>query len=332
VSASLDRPLLTVAVPTYNGANHLTQALQSILSQEGVAFELIVSDDRSTDETLEVVRKTAGDKARIEINSERLGLAGNWNRSVALARAPLVAVFHQDDVMLRGHLSAHVSAFTGDARIGLVASASSVIDDAGMEVPPTVVERGGLGPEDRLIEAGGLAEFMAGGNPLRCSAVTLRVDAFHDLGGFDPTYRYVVDWDLWIRLSRQWKVAWLARSSVLVRWHRGSETHRFKTGTADLDETARLLELFFAVDFEYHPDAARLLRNANARLARAFLNRADDALRAGLPDLAADCLRRATERSPGVIKTIVGDPRLCVRMGALAVAPRVAARFFTRPG
>ena len=103
--ASPTSPILTVAVPTCNGARHLAEALRSILAQEGVAFELLVSDDRSDDDTLEVVRAAAGDRVRIEVNSERLGLAGNWNRCVALARTPLVAIFHQDDVMLPGHLA-----------------------------------------------------------------------------------------------------------------------------------------------------------------------------------------------------------------------------------
>jgi hypothetical protein len=161
--------------------------------------------------------------------------------------------------------------------------------------------------------------------------VTLRVAAFHDSGRFDTSYRYVVDWDLWMRLSRRWKVAWRARPSVLVRWHRGSETHRFKTGMADLDETARLSESLFADDLRDHPDKAGLRQTANARLARAFLNRADDALRAGLPELAAASLRRATECSPGIITSILRDPRLSVRMAALSAAPRLAARFFGRP-
>jgi glycosyltransferase involved in cell wall biosynthesis len=331
VAASLDRKLLTVAVPTCNGAPHLAAAIQSILSQDGVPFELLVSDDRSDDDTIAVARAAAGDRARIEINSERLGLAGNWNRSVALAQTRLVTVFHQDDVMLEGHLSAHAAAFTGDNQIGLVASASGVIDESGNEVPPTVVERGGLGPADRLIEPGRLAEAMAAGNPMRCSAVTLRVDAFHDSGGFDPSYRYVVDWDLWIRLSRRWKVGWLAQPTVLVRWHRASETHRFKTGMADLNETARMSESLFAVDLADHPNVTALRRAANERLARAFLNRADDALRAGLPDLAAEALRRATKLSPGLIKTILRDPRLSLRMAAVSAAPRLAARLFARP-
>ena len=100
---------MTVAIPTCNGASHVAEAIRGILAQEGVAFELVISDDRSDDDTLALVRRAAGDRARIEVNSERLGLAGNWNRCAALARTPIVAIFHQDDVMLAGHLSAHVS-------------------------------------------------------------------------------------------------------------------------------------------------------------------------------------------------------------------------------
>ncbi len=76
--------IVTVAVPTFNGGRHLAEALGGILAQRGVAFELLVSDDRSDDNTLEVVRAAAGDRVRIEVNSERLGLAGNWNRCAAL--------------------------------------------------------------------------------------------------------------------------------------------------------------------------------------------------------------------------------------------------------
>ncbi len=116
-----------------------------------------------------------------------------------------------------------------------------------------------------------------------------------------------------------------------VRWHPASETHRFKTGLADLDETARMLETLFELDLKDDPDVARLRRAAHDRLARAFLNRADDALRAGLPELARDALRKGFHCSPRVIKTILGDPRLCVKMAALTIAPRLARAFRTSP-
>jgi len=330
LAASPPGSLLTVAVPTCNGAAHLAEALRSILAQAGVAFDLIVSDDRSDDDTLDVVRAVAADRARIEVNSERLGLAGNWNRCAALARTPFVAVFHQDDVMSPGHLAAHVAALTSDDSLGLVASAADVIDERGERVPESVVEPGGLGSADRLCEPNQLALAMAAGNPLRCSAVTLRVATFAELGGFDPSYRYVVDWDFWLRVSRRWKIAWLARPTVQIRWHPRSETHRFQAGTADLDETARLLEQLFSLDLKDLPDVAQLRDSANARLGRAFLNRAHDALHAGRSELARQALRSGLKRSPGLIKFILRDPRLCVQMAALAAAPRLAARLFAR--
>ena len=95
-------PRLTVALPTFDGSRHLGDALAGILEQQDVAFDLIVSDDRSDDETLAIVRERTGDRARILVNSERLGLAGNWNRCVELSRTEWVAIFHQDDVMRPG--------------------------------------------------------------------------------------------------------------------------------------------------------------------------------------------------------------------------------------
>jgi len=321
---------LTVAIPTCNGAAHLAEALKSILSQQDVSFDLVVSDDRSDDETLDMVRSLAGDRVRISVNSERLGLAGNWNQCVCLASTPFVAVFHQDDVMCAGHLAAQLKALSSDDSVGLAASASTVIDEHGAPVAESIVGRGGLGPLDRVFAPGELAAWMVCGNPLRCSAVTLRVAAHAGVGGFNPAYRYVVDWDCWLRVSRKWKIAWLSRPTVEIRWHRGSETHRFTEGTADLDENGLVLEQLVAVDWKDRPDLPQLRRTARGRLARAFLSRAHDALLAGRPELARKALSRGLKCSPGLVAAILADPRLCIKMAAVATSPTLAARIFRR--
>jgi hypothetical protein len=205
-----------------------------------------------------------------------------------------------------------------------------VIDERGEAVSPAVVDPGGLGPVDRLFEPGELARTMAAGNPLRCSAVTLRIAAIRQAGGFDPRLRYVVDWDCWLRLSGKWRVEWLARTTVQIRWHPASETHRFKAGLADLDETSCMLERLFGHDLRERTDVADLRRAAHARLGRAFLNRAHDALRVGHSALAREALARGIHCSGSVIRTILSDPRLLVEMGALAIAPGIAARVFAQ--
>jgi glycosyltransferase involved in cell wall biosynthesis len=302
---------LTVAMPTCDGARHVADALRGILAQPG-AFDIVVSDDRSNDETLSVVRSVAGDRARIHVNSERLGLAGNWNRCVELSSTPWVATFHQDDVMLPGHIEAHLAAIAARPDVGMVGGSVDVIDDAGEHIPPAVISRGVLGPSDRTFEAGSFVAELAVENPVRCSAVTLARAAHAKLGGFDPDYRYAVDWEFWLRLARKWAVAWLAQPTVAVRWHPGSETHRFKRGTADLDEVSRLLaELYAGRTISETP---RLRRLARRNLSRAYTNRAYEAARAGDRALVRTCLARALGLAPMSIVQILADPRLAARL------------------
>lgn len=324
-----DVPALTVALPTCNGGRHLAETLRSILAQQEVAFDLIVSDDRSDDDTLDVVRAEAGDRARVVVNPERLGLAGNWNRCVTLSRTPLVAIFHQDDVMRPGHLAAHLAAFR-TPEVGLVCGSADVIDSEGSPVPDSIVGRGDLGPTDRYFPPGAFVRELAVGNPVRCSGVTIKGEAHAKVGGFDPSYRYAVDWDFWIQVARFWGVAWLARPTVAIRWHLASETHRFQTGTTDLDEQVRLLHWLYLVEGHRLNDAPALRKAADHRLAHAFLNRAQVLLRAGDGPGARTCLSRAVGFWPGIIGKVLRDPRLAVQMAALTAAPNLAGRWLKR--
>ena len=313
-----------------NGTRHIRDTLGGILKQEGVAFDLIVRDDRSEDDTLAVVREMAGDRVKVIVNSDRLGLAGNWNRCVTASRTPLVAVIHQDDVLLPGHLLRHRLAFDSAPSIGLVASASTVVDELNRDVPATVVDRGGLGPTDRLFAPGEALWAMAAGNPLRCSAVSIRVAAHADVGGFNPGLRYVVDWEFWLRVARRWSVAWLAKPTVAVRWHLASETHRFQTGTTDLEETERILQDLARMPSTDAIAAERIAKDARRRLARAYLNRAQVAARGGDGRLAGHCFVRSLKLSPRLFGGLVRDPRLAGQMAAVLLLPGVAGRWLRR--
>lgn len=314
---------LTVAIPTFNGETHLAETLAGILAQGDAAFDLLVVDDRSDDGTPELVRALAGDRARIEINPECLGLAGNWNRCVALAQTPWIAIFHQDDLTRPGDLSQRLEAIArADESTGLIAGRADVVDHRGRAVPSNIVDPGGLpshSSEPFLDFAPGtFVPPLSQRNILRCSAVTTSKRAHEAVGGFDPSYRYVVDWDFWLRVARRFAVTWInAPAKVSVRWHAASETHRFKAGLDDLEETERLLSTL----------PARPSKVTNRLLSRAYLNRAHDALRAGQTDLAREALKRALRLAPSIAATILADPRLAVQMGTLALAPGLARRW-----
>lgn len=316
-------PKLTVAIPTFNGEAHLAETLAGILAQGDAAFDLLVVDDRSDDGTRELVRALAGDRARIEINPERLGLAGNWNRCVALSQTPWVAIFHQDDLTRPGDFAQRLEAIQrASESAGLIAGPADVVDQRGRAVPSNIVDPGGLPG----VSSGEFVDYppsafvphLSQRNILRCSVVTTSKKAHEAVGGFDPSYRYVVDWDFWLRVARRFAVTWInAPAKVSVRWHAASETHRFKAGLDDLEETERLLATLPAP-----PSQA-----TNRLLSRAYLNRAHDALRAGQTSLAREALKRSLRLAPSILGTILADPRLAVQMGTLALTPGLACRW-----
>ena len=143
-----------------------------------------------------------------------------------------------------------------------------------------------------------------------------------EVGGFDPSYRYVVDWDFWLRVAATWDVDWLHAPTVDIRWHLRSETHRFATGLADLDETARLLDALFASDGRDWPDASALQARGRSSPGRACLNRAHVALKGGDAGLAPDWRWACAAVLAGDRGTIARDPRLAVQMAARARSRR----------
>ena len=231
--------------------------------------------------------------------------------------------------MKPGHLAAHVAAFAGDEAIGLVASASEVIDERGDPVAETVVGRGGLGPVNRIFPAGTLASAMVEGNPLRCSAVTIRRAAFDDVGGFDPRFRYVVDWDFWLRVSRRWKVAWLARPTV---------TGPLACGQRDASLQGRHGRPGRIGDDAGDP----VLRRSESGLGRpSATTHRNPPARPRVPDPRPrrpprrplrpgprGASPRIRDLAPSQVSTMLREPRLGIQLGTLALAPTLARRLF----
>ena len=108
---------ISVALATYNGARYLDEQLASIEAQTHLPAEIVVSDDGSTDTTLEIVRAfaaRAGFSVRILENRERLGFADNFLRAAETCSFPLIAFCDQDDVWLPDKLERALKRLTVD--------------------------------------------------------------------------------------------------------------------------------------------------------------------------------------------------------------------------
>ena len=112
------RPWLSVVVPTYNGAAHLAEALESIRVQSDDGIEVIAVDDGSTDATPDILERFARSMPLRVVRSDHVG---NWvavtNRGLRMALGAYCSFLHQDDLWMPGRMDAldhHVAAGTKD--------------------------------------------------------------------------------------------------------------------------------------------------------------------------------------------------------------------------
>jgi glycosyltransferase involved in cell wall biosynthesis len=284
---------VTVCIPTYNGARHIAETVQSVLAQTMRDFECIVMDDASDDDTLEVVAGFNDSRIRIVCNRERAGACANRNRCFALAGGDYICMLDQDDVMLPENLEAKVRVLDADPAVSFVHSAIEVlVEPPATDAPPALT-----GPADYV--ADGRAYFrklLLEGNHVCLSAVLARRDALAGVGGFDADLRYSGDYAVWMKLCVNRRVGFLARPLLKYRWH-GSNVSR--TFTADHKQDQIHLAARRAVEFYLAnggPDG-ECLEHALESVSRA--NRIAARLDEGRVWLAEQCRRLEEEGTEG---------------------------------
>jgi len=129
---------ISIAMATYNGAAFLGEQLDSIISQRHLPGELIVCDDHSTDQTLQILRDYASRSpfpVRIEVNEQRLGSTKNFEKAIGLCTGDIIALCDQDDVWLPHKLQTIAARFEREADLGLLFSNGYLIDGDGAPLP-----------------------------------------------------------------------------------------------------------------------------------------------------------------------------------------------------
>lgn len=123
---------LSVALCTYNGERFLREQLDSIAAQARLPDELVVSDDRSTDGTRQLVESFAAGapfRVRLHVNEVNVGPARNFDNAIKLCEGDVIALCDQDDVWLPEKLRRMEEVFAADADAGLVFSDALVVGE-----------------------------------------------------------------------------------------------------------------------------------------------------------------------------------------------------------
>ncbi len=211
---------ISIVLPTYNGARFLREALDSIAAQSVFDWELILGDDGSSDETVAVAESWARSDPRVRLirHPRRLGIFGNLNALFAEARAPLVKIYCQDDVMQPTCLERQAAFMERRPGIGF----SRVLQTKGETASFAEQDAGLLGlPEVIPPEAAALVFFLHGNVPGNLSNVMVRRAAWAEAGGFREDLPYAGDMEFWFRLGRTAPFGIVPERLNYVRSHDG---------------------------------------------------------------------------------------------------------------
>lgn len=240
-------PTVSVIMPTFNDAPTLSAAVDSILAQTYRAFEFIIIDDASTDETHDLLMQYARQDGRIRLlrNNQNLGLSQSLNRGLERARGELIARMDSDDRSAPERLERQVSFLQDHPEIGLLGTQPRFIDDAGRPLPhwtwtaPTCHDA--------------IAWQLLDSNPLVHPSVVIRAGLLRAAGGYDPAFPRGQDMELWTRLVMTTRCANLDESFVDYRVSVGSFATKLSAMAPLIQQVAqryveRLLERAVSVE------------------------------------------------------------------------------------
>lgn len=191
-------PRLTVVIPAFNGVDTLPEALESVRRQSWTDWQVIVSDDKSEDGTVALVRALGDPRVQVLEAEHNTGPGPARNRALAHVDTELVAFLDADDIWLPGYLETQVGRYDnersrGGAPVGAVAC-DALVENDGVVESKTYYESFGR----RQIEPV-TVEGLLRRNTVFISCVVAR-EVGEAVGWFDPELFVSEDYDLWLRI------------------------------------------------------------------------------------------------------------------------------------
>lgn len=251
MTTPMARPLVSICIPTYNGATFLAAAIDSVLNQTYGDFELWVVDDKSTDNTPAMVARYADPRLHYLRNAQNLGPQGNWNRCLELVQGKYFKLLPHDDLLATDCLKNQVAILEADTskELALVFGSREIIGPEGQ----FIMKRGLSGSTTGRISARSLAKrcIRAGTNLIgEPGNGLIRSEVIPKVGAYDARYPYLVDLDYWFRVLLQGDAYYLSARTSSFRISSGSwsvaiggkQYQDFK-GFVDKYRTESLLEI-----------------------------------------------------------------------------------------
>jgi glycosyltransferase involved in cell wall biosynthesis len=194
-------PKVSVVIKAYNHAAYVRQTIQSVLDQSFQDFEIVVTDDASTDATADIVREFKDPRIDLQVLPRNHGISIAMNTTIARARGEYLAILNSDDYALPGRLEKQVALLEANPDVSVSFGMPLPIDDNGME---TKAFNSFIVPADPegATRAAWLRYLFYQGNCFCGPSGMIRRTAYAAAGPYDPRFTNLQDYDMWIRMLK----------------------------------------------------------------------------------------------------------------------------------
>jgi glycosyltransferase involved in cell wall biosynthesis len=226
-------PKISVVMPVYNAQHYVQEAIESILSQTYTNFELLILNDQSTDDSLDVLMRMAALDCRIilvniEINS---GPAVVRNQGVAMSKGSYIAFMDADDVSMSNRFEKQIKLLDSRPDIAVCGSWFTLF---GENIEDQQIEH--FENHDDL-KVHFLNECYVGNPTVMC-----RKEVFES-GQFNRTYFPMDDYELWSRLIAKHHFYNIQESLLRYRWHQNNISSTKKVNLKEIHNKIRINQL-----------------------------------------------------------------------------------------
>lgn len=236
---------ISIITPSYNLARFIARTIDSVISQAGdFELEYLVIDGGSTDGTLDLLKKYQQDLLDGTIEPRCAGLNFRWmtekdrgqseaiNKGLRMAGAEVVAYLNADDLLAPGCLQRVRNFFNLHPAQQLVTGRCRMVDEDGREIRKAIT-----GYKNLLLKYPSFNNLLKE-NFISQPATFWRRELHREVGYFDESLHFAMDYDMWCRIASRYRINVLKEHLADFRWHRRSKSG--SNFTAQFDEEYRI--------------------------------------------------------------------------------------------
>ena len=230
--------LVSICIPVYNGAKTIERALASAVNQTYKNIEIVVVDNCSDDNTVDIVLNTKDERILFFQNEKNIGMAGNWNECLNRAKGKYIHFLCADDTLAEDCIKKKMEMMNHYHDIVIITNSTDIINPEGKCImhrkryKHTVIIDGNKFAKKSL-HRGNLF-----GEP---SNIMFLKSAIDKSGNFAGNTKYATDWELWIRMAVHGKIGYIEEALASYRVSSDNTTAKLRLKDI-LDDDRQMLE------------------------------------------------------------------------------------------